>query len=230
MTTALEEQASVGNKVPAPQSIPLASIAVSLSSSSSPSASPPPPAVLSTKDVTTIPSTSSPVAVPIVSTALVLSPLCVSSSMTTPIGNGQHRPSALLTPPSKRRRGGRKASNPQISAEERKRQRVLKNRESAMRSLAKKAQFSAMLEKEEADALLQVKASEHTLQKLVHAAISIRSFLDKVPDDITDLITQVDNAILRGTDLLEGCIDHGVADALSQKGNQSNTPNANDTS
>lgn len=86
-----------------------------------------------------------------------------------------------------------------------------------------------MLEKEETDALLQTKASEHTLQKLVHAAISVRTFLDKVPDDVTDLVAQVDSAISRGTDLLENCIDDGVADSLSQECHQSNGPNVTDT-
>eukprot|EP00177_Eucheuma_denticulatum_P000811 GFKZ01001470.1.p1 GENE.GFKZ01001470.1~~GFKZ01001470.1.p1 ORF type:complete len:156 (-),score=30.03 GFKZ01001470.1:1509-1976(-) len=105
-------------------------------------------------------------------------------------------------PPSKKRRSGRRSSNPSISAEERKRLRVLKNRESAMRSLAKKAEYSAKLETLEKEAAAQHKSKREKLEKLLETAIALRTALDKVPDDIAALIARVESSINRCTTLL----------------------------
>lgn len=105
-------------------------------------------------------------------------------------------------PPSKKRRGGRRSSNPDISAEERKRLRILKNRESAMRSLAKKAEYSAKLESLEKEAAAQHKSSREELESLLNTAITLRNALDKVPDDIAKLIAKVETSINQGTTVL----------------------------
>lgn len=54
--------------------------------------------------------------------------------------------SALEVVSPRRGKGGRKAANPHLSEEERKRERVLKNRESAMKSLQKKKRYTEDLE------------------------------------------------------------------------------------
>lgn len=105
-------------------------------------------------------------------------------------------------PPSKKRRSGRRSSNPSISAEERKRLRILKNRESAMRSLAKKAEYSAKLEALEKEAAAQYKSNLEKLEKLLETAIGLRTSLDKVPEDITALVAKVESSINRCTTLL----------------------------
>lgn len=105
--------------------------------------------------------------------------------------------------PTKRRRAGRRVSNADMSAEERKRQRVLKNRESAMRSLAKKAAYSAQLEdmaKREMD--LYTNSRTH-LQKLLSTALTMRAAIDKVPERLTKLTAEVEASINRGTNALE---------------------------
>jgi hypothetical protein len=53
---------------------------------------------------------------------------------------------APATPSSSRGKGGRKAANPHLSDDERRRERVLKNRESAMKSLHKKKCYTEGLE------------------------------------------------------------------------------------
>lgn len=106
-------------------------------------------------------------------------------------------------PATKRRRAGRRVSNTDMSAEERKRQRVLKNRESAMRSLAKKAAYSAQLEdmaKREID--LYTTSRSH-LQKLLSTALAMRAAIDKVPERLTKLTAEVEASINRGTNALE---------------------------
>lgn len=105
-------------------------------------------------------------------------------------------------PPSKKRRSGRRSSNPSISAEERKRLRILKNRESAMRSLAKKAEYSAKLETMEKEVAAQYKSKHEKLEKLLENAIGLRTALDKVPEDIGALVTRVESAINRCTTIL----------------------------
>lgn len=106
---------------------------------------------------------------------------------------------ALHQQTAKRRRGGRRATNPEISAEERKRQRVLKNRESAMRSLAKKAEYSAKLEKLETEATTELNDDRQKLQKVVSNAIALRNLLATLPDDVTSLVrSQADAGIAKG--------------------------------
>lgn len=105
-------------------------------------------------------------------------------------------------PPAKRRRGGRRASNPDISTEERKRLRVLKNRESAMRSLAKKAEYSARLERMQKDAEEQYNQTQDQLEKILSAALSLRTLVNKIPEDQSKLLSEVEAAIKRSTEVL----------------------------
>lgn len=80
--------------------------------------------------------------------------------------------------PAKRRRGGRRATNPNMSTEERRRQRVLKNRESAMRSLAKKAAFSQQLTETQQNVIREQEEKQESLRKLVETAIELRDKLE----------------------------------------------------
>lgn len=130
---------------------------------------------------------------------------------------------AMVEPPTKRRRGGRRATNPDISAEERRRLRVLKNRESAMRSLAKKAEYSAHLENMEKQAAAEFKASCENLQKLVTTAIALRTALEKVPEDLQKLISKVETCINRGTTALavEEEQEPVLQQLATEQGNQS---------
>lgn len=105
-------------------------------------------------------------------------------------------------PPAKRRRGGRRSMNPEISAEERKRLRVLKNRESAMRSLAKKAEYSAKLETQEKEATDNYKQKRDSLEKLIAAAIALRTALDKVPGDVSKLVAHAEAGINKASTVL----------------------------
>lgn len=107
-----------------------------------------------------------------------------------------------VEPPAKRRRGGRRSSNPDISAEERKRLRVLKNRESAMRSLAKKAEYSAKLVTMEKEVIAEYKSSRESLEKLICNAVTLRDALGKVPENVEKLIADADACINRGTSAL----------------------------
>lgn len=105
-------------------------------------------------------------------------------------------------PPAKRRRGGRRSANPNISAEERKRLRVLKNRESAMRSLAKKAAYSSKLENTDKVTIEEHKTSREDLEKLINTAIAMRTALGKVPEDLEKLATDAEAAINKATTAL----------------------------
>lgn len=78
----------------------------------------------------------------------------------------------------------------------------MKNRESAMRSLAKKAEYSAKLESLEKEAAAQHRSSREKLESLLNTAIALRNALDKVPDDIAKLIANVETSINRGTTIL----------------------------
>lgn len=80
--------------------------------------------------------------------------------------------------PAKRRRGGRRATNPNMTTEERRRQRVLKNRESAMRSLAKKAAFSQQLAETQQNVIREQEEKTERLRKLIDTAIQLRGKLD----------------------------------------------------
>lgn len=103
-------------------------------------------------------------------------------------------------PPAKRRRGGRRVSNPDVSAEERRRIRVLKNRESAMRSLVKKAEYSAKLVDLQKAAEAEHLAKYSNLQKLVAAAIELRNDLEKISsDEVRQLCEELTNCITRSS-------------------------------
>lgn len=120
----------------------------------------------------------------------------------TSIADQPQNDTAQAEPPTKKRRGGRRSSNPEISAEERKRLRILKNRESAMRSLAKKAEYSAKLETLEKDAVAEHESSRDSLEKLVATAIALNSALDKVPEDVANLVAKAEKCINRSTNAL----------------------------
>lgn len=105
-------------------------------------------------------------------------------------------------PPSKKRRGGRRAANNDISAEERKRNRILKNRESAMRSLAKKAMYSAQLESDEREATENHQKCREKLEKILATAANLKGALDKVPEDVAKLAARVEECITRGNTIL----------------------------
>lgn len=110
----------------------------------------------------------------------------------------------------KRRRGGRRASNPDISAEERKRQRVLKNRESAMRSLAKKAEYSRMLADKHNVAADNVRTAASSLHALLADAAAARRALDRVPSSARLAITaRADAAIAAAAVALDGDGEQG---------------------
>lgn len=103
-------------------------------------------------------------------------------------------PDATLTP-SKRRRGGRRACNPELSAEERKRLRVLKNRESAMKSLLKKAQYSESLEKCESDNVAEYNNNIANLEQMLASASRLRALLDNQPSVPPSIFSSIENAI-----------------------------------
>lgn len=95
---------------------------------------------------------------------------------------------------STRRRGGRRALNPEMSAEDRKRQRVLKNRESAMRSLAKKAEYSRMLNDNHTNVQSQIKTAVSNLSALVSDAQVLRQALCSLPAEAIANETLTDRA------------------------------------
>ncbi|CAN8065260.1 unnamed protein product [Agarophyton chilense] len=95
-------------------------------------------------------------------------------------------------PPAKKRRGGKKAMNTDLSAEERKRLRVLKNRESAMRSLAKKAQYSAKLETQQKEAVESFKDTRNNLETLLNTAAALKDAMEQVPEDVDQLVSDVE--------------------------------------
>lgn len=108
--------------------------------------------------------------------------------------------------------------NPEISAEERKRLRVLKNRESAMRSLAKKAEYSAQLENKEKEAVASYKLKRDCLEKLLATAISLRTALSKVPEEVPKLLMHTEACINRATTVLAE--DEAVQPNPSQQDSQ----------
>lgn len=118
--------------------------------------------------------------------------------------------------PTKRRKIGKRSINSDLSAEERKRLRVLKNRESAMRSLAKKAEYSAQLEVEQRETYEEFKATRTALERTLASANALRTALEEVPDDITQLISQVETSIKKATVLANG--EDVASDTTTQNG------------
>jgi hypothetical protein len=103
-------------------------------------------------------------------------------------------------PAVKRRRVGRPAKGPRVDAEERKRVRKLKNRESAMRSLQKKADYANKLAEEEHLQREVVASRCVTLCALVEAATVDRAALAKVQVETPEqasLATIVDDCLTR---------------------------------
>lgn len=123
----------------------------------------------------------------IVSPALSEAPLpapesAVTTAPTTPAStpastpaatpaSGVIRPGAPPTPGTAKGKGGRKAANPHLSDDERKRERVLKNRESAMKSLQKKKRYTESLESRAA--MLSARNAD--------LKAKIRRLLDRIP-------------------------------------------------
>ncbi|KAI0565694.1 hypothetical protein FGB62_16g018 [Gracilaria domingensis] len=141
----------------------------------------------------------------------------------------QSSPAAQAEPPAKKRKGGKKAMNTDMSAEERKRLRVLKNRESAMRSLAKKAEYSAKLETQQKEALQSYQDSRNNLESLVSTAAALKVALEQVPDDVMQLLTDVEASMKKACALAS---EDETSDPAAQNGTddrQENSPHEHDT-
>lgn len=113
--------------------------------------------------------------------------------------NDNNSNSATGERPAKRRRGGRRVSNPNMTAEERRRQRVLKNRESAMRSLQKKAEYSANLAVEQKSVTAAHEAKKSHMFALVSTAAELREKLDSN----NDIAVSIASCIERCNSLLQ---------------------------
>lgn len=119
--------------------------------------------------------------------------LCYNICTKTGIGMTQHSPKSQT-----RRQGrGRRATNSDWSVEERKRWRVLKNRESAMRSLMKKAEHSERLTRLEAEALDEVAGSVGKLKKLLASASMLFKVLEQCGEQPNNLLSQANAAMVR---------------------------------
>lgn len=92
----------------------------------------------------------------------------------------------------------------QESAEERRRRRVLNNRESAMRSLQKKADFAAKLEEEEREQRRVLFARRETLADTVRTAIVARKQIASGDGGNDALLLEVDDCIARCQEALAG--------------------------
>lgn len=86
------------------------------------------------------------------------------------------------TAPSKRRRTATRGTGSAVSVEERRRIRTLKNRESAMRSLQKKAEYAAQLEAEEHKNADLVRHKHADLSTLVEEAQTLLNALDSTTE------------------------------------------------
>lgn len=73
-----------------------------------------------------------------------------------------------------------------------------------MRSLAKKAEYSARLSEKHALTVQQTKSTRITLEHILSVAVTARSLLQKVPDhqDVSHLVTKADATILKATNIL----------------------------
>lgn len=99
--------------------------------SAKPSASPVAPVVGSTSNAVSAPSTPAK---------------CSSLPSSSPGIAAKREPESPCSSSARKGKGGRKAANPHLTDEERRRERVLKNRESAMKSLQKKKRYTEDLE------------------------------------------------------------------------------------
>jgi hypothetical protein len=110
--------------------------------------------------------------------------------------SGADLASAQQQPLLKRRRVGRGSTDPAMTSDERRRLRTLKNRESAMRSLQKKAEYASQLETDERTQREIVATQRDALQQLVQSAIEARAELVQTFDH-SDLVGVVDDCISR---------------------------------
>lgn len=110
----------------------------------------------------------------------------------------------------RRQERGRRAVNPHWSMEERKRWRVLKNRESAMRSLVKKAEYCAGLEKLEGEAQSEINYSAQKLKQLLKSASELLGVLESCVGQPSRLSTQVNDAMVKARSRLEKCPTENV--------------------
>jgi hypothetical protein len=111
------------------------------------------------------------------------------------------------------RRAGRRAANPATTPEERRRQRTLSNRESAMRSLQKKAEFAARLEDEERTLREIVGARCDALKQVVDAAVHARAALRDAGSGHDALAAEVDDCIARCRAAVEDATEWADASA-----------------
>lgn len=122
-------------------------------------------------------------------------------------------------PPEKQRRSGRRVANPTMSPEERRRQRTLKNRESAMRSLQKKAEYAAKLESDEKSLRDAVLSQRNSLITTMNAANEARLSLSGSTEHM-DLLERVDACLQRCRDALAKYAPGDVAAAwLNEEAN-----------
>lgn len=105
----------------------------------------------------------------------------------------QHSPRSQIRRPGR----GRRSTNSDWSVEERKRWRVLKNRESAMRSLMKKAEHSERLIRLESEALDAVDRSVWKLKKLLASASVLLEVIEQCGEQPNELRTRANVAIVR---------------------------------
>lgn len=121
--------------------------------------------------------------------------------------------------PRKRRRTGRRSMNPELSAEERRRMRTLKNRESAMRSLQKKAEYASRLEADERRLREGVADLRESLLVTVNTANSARSVLEEKSEH-RELLERVDACLRKCRDALalDGSMDGDGGDFQEPSG------------
>jgi hypothetical protein len=109
----------------------------------------------------------------------------------------------------KRRRVGRPAQGPPMDAEERQRLRKVKNRESAMRSLQKKADYTSKLEEDERTQRAIVSERCDALRALVETVGTERVALARAQVETPEhaiLAATVDDCLARCRTLIADCV------------------------